>query len=85
MKDKNAMLRAMRGVQFKDRKISTDLMFMLSLNKTIDQLAIANSVRLHSHVLRREDSHILRMTSYFEVEGQGKKWRLKRTRKRQDS
>ena len=38
------MVRAMCGVQLKDRKRSTDLMLMLGLNKTIDQLAIANSV-----------------------------------------
>ena len=40
-----SMVRAMCGVQFKDRKRFTDLMFMLGLNETIDQLAVANSVR----------------------------------------
>ena len=35
---------AMCGVQLKDRKRFMDLMFMLGLNETIDQLAIANSV-----------------------------------------
>ena len=49
------MVRAMRGVQLKDRKGSTDLMFMLGLKETIDQLAMANSVRWYGHVLRRED------------------------------
>ena len=39
-----SMVRAMCGVQLKDRKRSMDLMFMLGLNKTIDQLAMANSV-----------------------------------------
>ena len=38
------MVRAMCGVQLKDRKRSTDLMFMLGLNETIDQLTMANSV-----------------------------------------
>ena len=38
------MVRAMCGVQIKDRKRSMDLMFMLDLNETIDQLAMANSV-----------------------------------------
>ena len=40
-----------------DRKGSTDLMFMLGLNETIDQLAMANSVHWHGHVLRREHGH----------------------------
>ena len=54
------MVRAMCGVQLKDKKRSTDLMFMLGLKETIDQLAMANSGRLDCHVLRREDGHILR-------------------------
>ena len=40
-----SMVRAMCGVHLKDRKRSTYLMFMQGLNETIDQLAIANSVR----------------------------------------
>ena len=35
-------------------------MFMLGLNETIDQLAMASSVRWYDHVLRREDGHVLR-------------------------
>ena len=38
-------MRAMCGAQLKDRKRYMDLMFMLGLNDTIDQLAMANSVR----------------------------------------
>ena len=34
-------------------------------------------------MLRREDGHVLRRSSYFEVEGQRKKWRMKRTWKKQ--
>ena len=41
---KGSMVKAMCGVQLKDRKRSTDLMLMLGLKETIDQLAIANSV-----------------------------------------
>ena len=47
------MVRAMCGVQFKDRKRSTYLMFMLSLNKTKDQLTMVSSVRWYGHVMRR--------------------------------
>ena len=56
---------------------------MFDLSETIDQLAKANSVRWHSHVLRREDGYDFRRALYFEVEGQRKKGRLKRTWKKQ--
>ena len=36
-----SMVRALCGVQLKDRKRSMDFMFMLGLNETIDQLAMA--------------------------------------------
>ena len=54
-----SMVRAFCWVQLKDRRRSTDLMLMLGLNETIDQLAMANSVHLYGHVLRREDGHVL--------------------------
>ena len=38
--------------QFEDRKISKDLMFMLRLNESTAQLAIANSVLWNCSVLR---------------------------------
>ena len=49
----------------------------------MDQLAMANSVCCYGHVLRREDGHILGRVLDFEVEGQRKKARLKRTWKKQ--
>ena len=52
-------VRAMSGVQLKDRKRSKDLILMLGLNETIGQLAITNSVPWHGHALRREDGHVL--------------------------
>ena len=64
-------------MQLKDGKRSTDLMFMLGLKETIDQLAMANSVRWYGHVLRREDGHVVRRALDFEVEGQLKKRRSK--------
>ena len=45
-------------------------MFMLGLNETMDQLAMANSVRCYGHVLRRKDGHFFRRALDFEVEGQ---------------
>ena len=65
-----SMVRAMCGVQFKDRKRSMALMFMLGLNETIDQLAMAISVHWHGHVLRREDGHVLKKAIDLDVEGQ---------------
>ena len=68
-----SMVIEMCGEQLKDRKRSTHLMFMLDLRETIDHLAMANSVHWYGHMLRREDSHVLRRVLYFEVEGQKKK------------
>ena len=49
------MVRAMQGVQLRDRKRSTYLMVMLGLSEAKDQLSMANSVCWYGHVLRRED------------------------------
>ena len=67
----------------KTKKRSSDLMFMLGLNETIDQLAMVNCIRWYGHVLRRKDGHVLRRALDFEVEGQRKKWRSKRMLKKQ--
>ena len=69
--------RAMCGEQLKDRKRYTDLMHKQGLKETIHQLAIANSVHWHGHVLMREDGHVLRRAVDHEVEGQRKKGRSK--------
>ena len=42
-------------------------------------MAIVRSVRWYWYALRREDGHILRMALDFEVEGQKKKGRPKKT------
>ena len=73
------LVRAMCGVQPKNRKRSTDFTFMVGLNETIDQLAMASSVCWYDRVLRREDGHVLRRALHFVVEGHRKKGRLKRT------
>ena len=76
-----SMMRAMCGVQFKDIKGSMDL--MLCLDETTDQFAMANSARWYGRVLRREDGHVIRIVLDFEVVGQRKKGRPKRTWKKQ--
>ena len=77
------MVRAMCGVQLKDRKRSSNLMLMLCLKETIYQLAMSCNVRWYGHVLRREDGHIFRRALDFEVEGLRKKGRPKRMWKEQ--
>ena len=70
-------------MQLKDRKRSTNLMFMFGLNKIIDQLAMVNGIRWYGHVLRREHGHALRRALDVEVENQRKKGRPKWTWKKQ--
>ena len=76
---KRFLVRAICGLHLKDRKRAKDLILVLGLSKTIDQLAMTNSVRWHGHVLRREVGHILKWALEIEVEGQRKKRRPKRT------
>ena len=47
-----SMVRVLCGVEVKDRKRSMDLMLILGLNETIDQLTTAISVCWYGHVLR---------------------------------
>ena len=56
---------------------------MLGLNEAIDQLAMTYHVRWYGHVLWREDGHIFGRVLDFEVEGQCKKGRPRRTWKKQ--
>ena len=49
------------------------------LSKTIDQMAMANSVCWYGHVLRREDGHVLRRVLDFKVERQRNKGSPMRT------
>ena len=51
---------------------------MLGLNETMDQLAMASSVHWYCPVLRREDGYVLRRVLGFQVDGETKKWKLKR-------
>ena len=45
-------MRTICGEQLKGRKRSMDLMLMLGLNETIDQLAMENKDNWYGHVLR---------------------------------
>ena len=54
-----AMVRAMRGAKRMEKKRTEDLMEMLGLKETAVQMAKANGVRWYSHMLRRDDRHVL--------------------------
>ena len=64
-------------VQLKDRKRANDLLVMLGLSETIDQISMANIV--HYLMLRRTIVFVLKRVLDFEVEGHRKKGRLKCT------
>ena len=54
-----AMVRNMCGVKLMEKKSTKDLMQMLNLNETIDQLAKFYSVRWYGHVLRKDRNNLL--------------------------
>ena len=60
-----------------------DLMLVLVLSNTTDQLVIANCFYWFGYAFWREDGHVLRRALDFKVEGQRKKGRPKRTWKKQ--
>ena len=58
-------------------------MEMLGLKETTVQMAKANAVRWHGHVLGRDDGHFLRKALEFEVRSKRKPGRPKKTWKMQ--
>ena len=50
-----------------DKKLTKDLMQMLDLNGTLDQLAKASSVRWYGHVLRKDKNNLKRRPLDFRV------------------
>ena len=68
-------------VNFKDGK-RTRLHADVCMNRTIDQLAVANSVWWYGCLLRRKDGHVWRKALEFEVEGERKERRSKGHRRR---
>ena len=73
----------MCGVQFKDGNGVMGLMLVLGLKEALSQLAIVSRVQCYWHVLRMEDSDVLRMAMAFQAGGQRKKLMQKRTWKKQ--
>ena len=54
-----AMVRSMCGVKLVDKKSTKDLMLLLDLNESMDQLVRANSVRWYGRVLRKDKNNFL--------------------------
>ena len=63
------MMRAMCGAKRMEKKKTEDLMEILGLKEMVVQMAKANRVRWCGSVLRRDDGHVLRKASEFEVKG----------------
>ena len=72
------MTRVMRSQKVVYRKMTVEQMAMLRLKEIIDQLATANGVRCHGHVLRDDDS-VLRVALDLKVKGKRKQGRPKKT------
>jgi len=68
-KVERAMVRAMCRMKLMDKKNTDELMDMLGLNETLDKMAIASRVRWFGHVLRRDESDVLREALQFKMDG----------------
>ena len=77
------MVRAMCGAKLMEKKRTEDLMAMLGLKETAVQMAKANGVRWYGRVLRRDDGHVLKKALEFELRGNRKPGRPKKTWKMQ--
>ena len=62
-----------------DEKLTKDLMRMLDLNETVDQLARANSIHWYGNVLRKDRNNILRRALDLIVSWTSKRGRPKNT------
>ena len=58
-------------------------MDMLGIRESLDRMAKASSIRLYSHVLRKEDENVKVEALEFEVSGCRGRGRLKQTWKKQ--
>ena len=75
----SAMVRTICGVNLMDKLSTKDLMQMMDLNETIDQLARANSVHLYGHVLIKDKNNVWRRALDVKVQGTRKRGRRKKT------
>ena len=64
-----AMMRAMCGVKMIEKKRNQELTSLLGLKDPLDGLARVTGVQWYGHVLRRNNSDVLRKALDFEVAG----------------
>ena len=62
-----AVVRSMCGVKLVDKMLTEDIIQMLDMNETTDQLARANSVRWYGYALRKDKNSFLRRALDFKV------------------
>ena len=74
-----AMVRSMCGVKLVDRKNTEDLLKVLGLKETLDEMAQANGVRWYGHVVRRDEDSIWKKAMMLQVNGQRKRGQPKQT------
>ena len=77
-----AMMKAMCGVKIIEKR-SKELMSLIGLKNTLDELAKASEVRWYGHVLRRDNGDVLRRAFDFEMAGRRGRGRPNMTWKRQ--
>jgi len=65
------------------RTLTDELMNMLGLRETVENLAKASNLRWYGHVLRREEDDALRKVLSFKMEGLRKRGRRRRIFRRQ--
>ena len=76
-KSERTMVRAMCGAKLADRKNTEDIMDVLGLNQIINKMAKASGMRWLGHVLRKEDSDVVRNALKFNAERRRKRERSK--------
>ena len=74
-----AMVRSMCGVKLVDKKNTEDLLKVLGLKETLDEMAQANGVRWYGHVVRRDEDSIWKKAMMLQVNGQRKRGQPKQT------
>ena len=65
-----------------DKRKIVELMEMLGVEETVDQMAKANRVRWYGHVVRRDEGHVLKRALDFEVDGKRKQGQPKKMPKK---
>ena len=69
-KTEKALVRLICRVKLVDRKNSEELMEMLGLKETLDEITKVNGVMWYRHMVSRDDESILRRAMMLEVNGQ---------------